>query len=265
MLHKIKLLPLVLLLALFVNSCEEDPTGSSVPNSITGKLVLTNIDTKQPLSDHSGVIVSIEGTTIKATTSTDGKYTLTNIPPGVFVITMAKPGFDSLVLRDIEYSGVGVEFLSDRIMYSLTEGELVLDPVLLMNVMDLAASIYGDPRLIRDSIHLDSLTGVPDTTLVIGGNDVRPDTRYYVFTGTAKQFNHIQIILRLTDSTGMAREFTQPPASYSDGDRFVWAIDAAYIGEWLDERFNGNPVTAHLRVELIGQEVLSNAQPVPRN
>jgi hypothetical protein len=117
MLQRYKIFPLILLLAIFVNSCDDDPSPGSngVPNSITGKVRLINADTEIPLDDHSGVQVSIEGTGFSTTSNAAGEYTFEDVPPGVYVLTFAKPEFDSAI-TGVEYSGVGVEFVNSVTM-----------------------------------------------------------------------------------------------------------------------------------------------------
>jgi hypothetical protein len=114
MLQRYKIFPLLLLLAIFVSSCDDDPTSGSngVPNAITGKARLIDGDTEKPLDDHSGVQVSLRGTTFNTTTNAAGEYTFNAVPPGIYVITFAKPDFDSTMTR-VEYSGVGVEFADE--------------------------------------------------------------------------------------------------------------------------------------------------------
>lgn len=112
MLQRSAIAALLLLFAFVLYSCEDDPTGSNgVPNSITGKVWLLNGDTvDKPLDEHSGVTVAIKGTSFTAVTNAAGEYTINNVPPGVYVLTFAKPDFDS-TKTTVEYSGVGVEFV----------------------------------------------------------------------------------------------------------------------------------------------------------
>ena len=110
--QRYKFFPLLLLVALLIGSCEADPTGSNgVPNSITGKVVLINSDENAPFADHSGVTIALRGTAFSTTSTSAGEYTLNGIPPGVYVMTLAKPECDSAAVN-VEYSGVGVEFLN---------------------------------------------------------------------------------------------------------------------------------------------------------
>ncbi len=102
---RLKTLSLLIVLCFAFISCE-DPNGSSVLNSIKGKVVLLNIHNMTEIADASGVTVAIQGTSITATTNAIGDYEMAGVAPGIYVLKFSKPGFVTDVTSDVKYSGL---------------------------------------------------------------------------------------------------------------------------------------------------------------
>jgi hypothetical protein len=163
----------------------DDPNSPSnnVPSLIKGVVTLRNAETIALLADHSGVNVMIEGTSYSATTDASGAYTLANVPPGIYVLTYTKQSFDTVLVKSVEYSGVGVEFLDSVTLYSNSLGQLTLD-----SLVNVRAS-----QLIGNYSWYDSLKIV---TLYDGLNDsvIGYDTIVY-FLAKEAYFAHDSIII----------------------------------------------------------------------
>lgn len=58
--------------------------------------------TLQEQSDHSGIFVSIPGTSFSTTTEANGHFTLEKLPPGTTKLSFEKPGYVPIVLPQID-------------------------------------------------------------------------------------------------------------------------------------------------------------------
>jgi hypothetical protein len=156
MLQRYKIFPLLLLIAMFGSSCDDNPSSGSngVPNTITGKVRLINADTEMPLDDNGGVQITIKGTAFSTTTNSLGEYTFNAIPPGVYVLIYSKTGYDS-ALTAVNYSGVGVEFVGIVEMRSIKKiHRLQGFAVLVASNGDTVADLHDiDVRILQTSQH----------------------------------------------------------------------------------------------------------------
>jgi hypothetical protein len=90
----------ILLLLIFTHliSCKSNDTITNSATVTTGDLVGTVelIDVhNNPLTNHSGVLVRIEGTTFSATSDSLGRWVIHDLPSKTYAITFSKPGFYS--------------------------------------------------------------------------------------------------------------------------------------------------------------------------
>ncbi|UYZ58751.1 carboxypeptidase-like regulatory domain-containing protein [Hymenobacter latericus] len=84
------------LLAAGCGSKRQDPTPpvAATTTSIAG-VVQTEDEQLQPLS-KAGVLVTLEGTAIRATTDANGAYLLDNVPLGRHVLNLSRPGLGTM-------------------------------------------------------------------------------------------------------------------------------------------------------------------------
>lgn len=100
------LLPLFVLI-LFNLSCEKESSSTITEvkhGNITGVLDIWDSD------DNSGAYVSLKGTNIFTTTDYNGKWTLTNVEPGVYDIIFSKPGYDTTECYGFPFPGNGTMY-----------------------------------------------------------------------------------------------------------------------------------------------------------
>jgi hypothetical protein len=93
---------------LFAAGCATsvDPTNPFDPSATGEKQAKGNVSGSVVLeksSDPSGVLVSLEGTSLTATTGSDGSFNLTGVKPGVYALLVSKEGY-----RQERVSGVSV-------------------------------------------------------------------------------------------------------------------------------------------------------------
>jgi hypothetical protein len=114
---KIKLLILFAVNIVFF-SCEKDssPVVQEVkPGNITG--VIDIYDS----GDNSGAYVSIKGANYVTTTDYEGRWTLTNVEPGVYDIIFSKPGFDTTDVYGFQFAGNGTAYCDIKNYSDATE------------------------------------------------------------------------------------------------------------------------------------------------
>ncbi|MHA1342160.1 MAG: hypothetical protein ACTSO2_19490, partial [Promethearchaeota archaeon] len=75
-----------------------------------------------PLDDFSGVSINIKGTNYITQSDSTGKWTLTDIPAGVYDLIYSKSGFDSLLIFGFSFAGNGTAFVESGLTkYFATE------------------------------------------------------------------------------------------------------------------------------------------------
>ncbi len=84
----------------------QGPAGPVLTGNVIGRIVLTNEDGTSP-SNKSGVSVTVEGSSISATTDSTGKYTLVGLTTGVYNISYAKSGYGSTKQPLFQFVGGG--------------------------------------------------------------------------------------------------------------------------------------------------------------
>jgi len=102
------ILPLLVLILINL-SCEKESSPAIThvkPGNITGVLDIYESD------DNSGAFVSLKGTNISTKTDYYGKWTLTNVEPGVYDIILSKPGYDTTEIYGYQFAGNGTSYLN---------------------------------------------------------------------------------------------------------------------------------------------------------
>ena len=103
---KIILISIVAIISILF-SCEDSKSPvitDTKPGNITGVLDIYESD------DNSGAYVSIKGTKYVTTTDYAGRWTLTNVEPGVYDIIFSKPGYDTTEIYGFQFAGNGTAY-----------------------------------------------------------------------------------------------------------------------------------------------------------
>jgi hypothetical protein len=247
---------LSVLALLCFTGCEETPTGAqSVPSRITGTVSLVVTEGLIELADRSGVRVAVNGTSFTTTTDATGNYSLNNVPPGIYVLTFSKDSYDT-VQRSVSYSGVGFEFVSPVTLFSLSEGELVLDAVIQERVAnlifypDLLESFRIDSTLIDSSL-IDSVQIQDrfhyDTVVFVLGAEYRGEDSIIIFRGTVKNVSVEDLKLEFERETIEGSMRASEFAFKWSGDRFAKAFTHRQFLEYYYSRFpKGTQIKARL-------------------
>ncbi len=84
------------------------------------------------LSNDSGATVQIEETGFSATTNSLGDWTMNNVPAGIYNIIITKPGFDTDLIAQDEFSGAGTQFLENG---SISSTSPLPDSVSILSIL----------------------------------------------------------------------------------------------------------------------------------
>src|ERR1035437_11139545 len=74
--------------------------------SFRGKLTLVGAN-GNPLSWQSGATIQVEGTAFSTTSDSAGEWGLDHVPAGIYNLMLWKPGFDTLIIPEYQFSGSG--------------------------------------------------------------------------------------------------------------------------------------------------------------
>lgn len=98
---------------LFLSSCGgNDPSdpGNRLSGSLVGRVELYD-KVGHPLSDHSGAVVTVEGTDHTATSDAQGDWELKDLPAGTYVLSITKSGFTTVKEFGVAFVGGGTDYL----------------------------------------------------------------------------------------------------------------------------------------------------------
>ena len=170
---KIKLILSSILALTLLGACKS-PTTIVVNNdvgTIQGKVVV-NVNCS-PLSNASGTTVHIEGTAFSATTDSLGDWTLNNVPAGIYNIMITKPGFDTDLITQDQFSGAGTQFFENG---SISSALPLLDSVLITSIQITK----------KDSVeYRDSVVNLKDSL----GHWTGDSTIYYIYDTVGYEYS----------------------------------------------------------------------------
>lgn len=102
---------IVLILTNYSCNRYDNITEVSIPNgAITGFIFPVDY-MGRPVSDKSGITVSLEGTSISANSDKTGKWTLSNVPAGVYNISFSKSDYSTNKIVAYQFVGNGTAFI----------------------------------------------------------------------------------------------------------------------------------------------------------
>jgi hypothetical protein len=90
--------------------CTDDTVGPIPTGNIAGTVKLNNT----PGNDFSGVSISLDGTSYSATSKSDGKWELSNVPAGIYKIVFSKSGYFTLKHYNFQFVGNGTYYYYQR-------------------------------------------------------------------------------------------------------------------------------------------------------
>lgn len=138
------------ILSMGCKNTSTNPQGSA-PGNITGLVQL--YDTLyHPMTDNSSVSIALEGTSFHTTSDASGKWTLANVPAGIYTLVFSKDHYLTKKDQNTEFPGNGTLYYSlggnPTTMYSL--------PALFPNLVLRPFEDYIQITFVRDSIVRDA-------------------------------------------------------------------------------------------------------------
>jgi hypothetical protein len=121
-----RFLTLLALIAAFT-ACKKDtstqgpagpqgPPGTTAAGTITGKVELYTDQNTPQTTDKGSVLVSIKGTTMSTLTDTTGKYTLNQVPAGIYTMVFSRGGYGVYEEQQISFPGNGKLYINAGLM-----------------------------------------------------------------------------------------------------------------------------------------------------
>ncbi len=112
---------LFILLALALVSGCKNPTvvANGDLGSFRGKVTEYGTDAVNgvdalPLPQQGGVTITIEGTPFTTTSNASSEWGIDNVPAGIYNLIFSKPGFDTSIHAQYQFSGAGTSFLENE-------------------------------------------------------------------------------------------------------------------------------------------------------
>jgi hypothetical protein len=116
---------LTLFAAALIGGCKSTTVVENNTGNIRGNIALFNAS-GDTLSSYAGSTVLIQGTSLQATSNATGDWEIDNIPAGVYNVAFTKPGFDTLVVPQYQFSGAGTSFLMSNAIQAIPLDSLPL-------------------------------------------------------------------------------------------------------------------------------------------
>ncbi len=107
------------ILSLTFISCSDNSTSFLPTGSICGFVKLYH-ENRSFYSNFTGAKVQVEGTNHFAITDSSGRYTIEDVPPGIYNIVFSKEGFCIYKMVSKEFSGGGKAYYPTIYLYELT-------------------------------------------------------------------------------------------------------------------------------------------------
>lgn len=76
--------------------------------------------------DQSGATIVVEGTTFKATTDATGNFQIDNVPAGIYNLLITKPGYDTDLVSQNQFSGSGTQFLQNEFIQAIPYDSILI-------------------------------------------------------------------------------------------------------------------------------------------
>jgi hypothetical protein len=151
---------LFLLLLLAVSSCKQTTTPAEIPTgTLKGNIVLVDYNDK-PITNKSGVLVQLDGTSFSATTDAAGYWTIENLPSRTYNLTFSKPGFSSIRGQEAFLGGATVWYNDPSYPIYIPQPSrdtVILDGILFGKLWGLY--IHSLRKIVKDPAYFLIITG----------------------------------------------------------------------------------------------------------
>jgi len=124
---KIQPILFILLAVALIGGCKSATTTVDA-NAETGTFIgnVALVDVRGgTLPNYAGATVQIQGTSFQTKSNDTGGWEIDNVPAGIYNIILTKPGFDTLVIPQYQFRGVGTSFIMNSGIQALPMDSLV--------------------------------------------------------------------------------------------------------------------------------------------
>lgn len=101
---------LLLLVSLFLVSCNEDPVSGEKRGNVEGSVSLSD-EFGADIADRNGITVRFEEASKSTTTDNNGRWQMTDLPAGIYTVTVSKDGFGTYKVFGYQFVGGGTAFM----------------------------------------------------------------------------------------------------------------------------------------------------------
>jgi hypothetical protein len=207
----------VLLFVILIVGCGDDgsTTGSLPTGALYGDVILTSY--RNGYTDHSGVKVTLKGTTHTAMTDATGRWEMSNLPTRTYTLVYEKPGFGTMEEHGIVFVGGG----------HVNVGSIGLYEVPSCGV-ELEAVREDQPGVIMAYAHSDCPLGVHTDMAVFyfsHSPDVSKENFVLAVNGTFRSVGTIQAELNTADPIyfrGLDKAKPIYVVAYHNGGQSYW-------------------------------------------
>ncbi len=113
-------------------------------------------------SDHSGILVSLEGTGLSAVTDASGAYTFDSVPAGAYTVTFQADNFLDVVVGEVT---IEEDLVTELCGYTLLAGDLNDDEVIDILDLSLCAADFGSTAPAAD-VNANGIVDIYDLVLI---------------------------------------------------------------------------------------------------
>jgi hypothetical protein len=171
--------PFLLLIFIFLSGCKTatDPVVTAGSGSLAGTVKAFGITLAQPVSPF-GIHISLQATSLQATSDSLGNYHLDNIPAGVYNIIFWKPGFDSMIYPVHHLIGAGTDIINDAYLIQESTDSITIKNIIPVFTVSITKFIHIIDTLIKiePGGGKDTIVRSFDTTLIIYDTVQTPST-----------------------------------------------------------------------------------------
>lgn len=164
------------ILALAVTACKKQgakgdqgpqgPAGTGTTGTITGKVTQYNQYGIKDSVALNTVTISVEGKNFTAITDENGKYSLENIPPGIYNLSFKKPGYGVWQQQQVNFPGNGTLY---------QDGYVAQKPTYTFAGCKVRDSIIGGEHRIYVTTNLAPALAYATSVVVISGKSAALD------------------------------------------------------------------------------------------
>jgi len=210
-----KNLTIVVILVFMTWGCNKNDTNPVV--NLPSGILTGSVEVKYaPSNNNSGVLVSLEGTNLSTTSASDGKWTIKNVPEGIFTITFSKPGYFFQQFNNFQFV--------DKDSFNFSN-PIIMAPIPPYYVNQLKSDIIDSTKTIIIQGSISSVFQKPQGVYVLIAKNILPDTKIiqasklFSYGASSGQYSFL-MYTNSTDYSGFSKGDTLQAVAYVGDDAY---------------------------------------------